>query len=107
MKNKRAATRGLDGEPNQRITRRLWLQGVACTAVGVSAGGFPSNAESLVQAPPLADVIRAMSAMTGGPIEEKWVGPTAVLVGIILDSTKGLRELELGEIEPPADFPVC
>ncbi len=58
----------------------------------------------MAQMPSLSDVIRAMSTVTGGRIEENWVGPTATLVGIILDYSKGLREIDLGELEPPTDF---
>jgi hypothetical protein len=104
MKNKQAGAPGGDEESGQRMTRRLWLQSAACTAVGVSAAAFPSSAEAVAQAPPLSDVIRAMSALTGSRIEESWVGPTASLVGIILDSAKGLRELDLGETEPATDL---
>lgn len=104
MENERAASPEADEEAGQRLSRRLWLQGLACTAVGMSATGFPQSVGAVAQARPLSDVIRAMSAVTGSRIEENWVGPTAALVGIILDSSKGLRELDLGEIEPLNDF---
>lgn len=109
MNDRGASSREVDKEAERRITRRLWLQGMACTAVGVSAAGvstadFSPGVVATAQASPLSDVIRAMSAVTGGRIEENWVGPTATLVGIILDSSKGLREIELGELEPPTDF---
>jgi len=108
MTDRHAASRGVGTEAGQRVTRRLWLQGAACTAVGVSTAGIStanfSPSVGVAQAPPLSDVIRAMSAVTGGRIEENWVGPTATLVGIILDYSQGLREIDLGEIEPPTGF---
>lgn len=104
MKNRLAVSRESGAEGGRHITRRLWLRGVACAAVGASAAGTPSSAGAAAEVPPLSDVVRAMSAVTGGRIEEGWVGPTATLVGIILDYSKGLRELDLGELEPPTDF---
>jgi hypothetical protein len=104
MKNRAEAARNVDEKSSQEITRRLWIQSLACVAAGVSTLGLLSDAEVLGQAPPLTPAIRAMTAVTGAPIEENWVGPTAFLVGIILDSSKGLRELNLGELEPATDF---
>ncbi len=104
MNNRDAAATPADGKPSQQITRRLWLQGMACTAAGVSAASLLPDGEARAQAPPLADVIRSMSAVTGEVIEENWVGPTASLVRIILDYSKGLRALDLGEVEPATDF---
>lgn len=103
-KNRDVASRPVDEDVSQRITRRLWLQGIACTTVGVSLFRFSPKVGAQAQAPPLTDVIRAMSALTGIRIEESWVGGTAALVGIILDSSRGLRELDLGETEPLNDF---
>jgi hypothetical protein len=90
-------------EEGRLLTRRLWLQGAGLAAVGASAPGFSPGVNASPQAPALPDVIRAMTLVTGGRIEENWIGPTASLVGIILDSSKGLRQLDLGEIEPPID----
>ena len=104
MKNSDAAATHADGKASQQITRRLWLQGMACTAAGVSTAGLWSDGEVRAQAPPLPDVIRSTSAVTGEVIEENWVGPTASLVRIILEYSKGLRALDLGEIEPATDF---
>jgi len=93
-----------DEKLNQPITRRLWIQSVAYAAAGASTIGLSSNVEAQGQAPPLAPAIRAMMAVTGDQIEESWIGPTASLVGIILDYSKGLRELNLSEVEPATDF---
>jgi len=92
------------GQSGQPITRRLWLRSVACASAGISTVSLSSSVKTAAQAPPLSDVIRSMAALTGGPVEENWVGPTASLVGIILGYSRGLRELDLGEIEPATDF---
>lgn len=106
MKDRDKGTERLDEKLSQPITRRLWIQGVACAAAGATTVGLSMNEEVLGQgqAPPLASAIRAMTAVTGARIEENWIAPTASLVGIILDYSKGLRELNLGEIEPATDF---
>lgn len=103
MRNRHAGSGDEDGEGVQPITRRLWLQGAVLTAVGASTAGFSPRVNASPQTLALPDVIRAMTLVTGGRIEENWIGPTASLVGIILDSSKGLRELDLGEVEPPID----
>jgi hypothetical protein len=103
-KNSDVASRMVDEDVSQRVTRRLWLQSAACTAVGASLFSFSPKVVAQTQAPPLAYLIRAMTALTGVRIEENWIGSTAGLVGIILDSSKGMRELDLGEIEPLNDF---
>ena len=82
-----------------QFTRRLWLQGVACS-LGLSVVGLSAGGDAAVQDSPTAAAIRAMSTMTGGELAEPWVGPTASLVSIILDYSKGLRQLDLGELEP-------
>jgi hypothetical protein len=82
------------------ISRRLWIHGMALTTVGISTIARPSPLKASQPAVPLTDVVRAMAVVTGQPVAEKWVNPTASLLGVILNSTKSLRELELGEIEP-------
>lgn len=89
-----------DEKSHQGISRRLWLHSVTLTTVGLSINARPLIAKANQQSVPLADVVRAMSAITGQPIAEKWVNPTASLLGIILHSTKGLRDLDLGDLEP-------
>ncbi len=103
MRNRHADSGGGDEEGVQPITRRLWLQGAGLAAVGAPAAGFSPRAPASPQTSALPDVIRSMTLVTGVRIEENWIAPTASLVGIILDSTKGLRELDLGEVEPPID----
>lgn len=103
MRNRHAGS-GHEAEDEGRlITRRLWLQGAGLAAVGASASGLSPGVNASPQTLALPDVIRAMTLVTGGRIEENWIAPTASLVGIILDSSKGLRDLDLGEIEPPID----
>lgn len=103
-KNSDVASRPFDEDVGQHLTRRLWIQGAACTAIGASLFSFSPKVAAQTQAPPLADLIRAMTTLTGLRIKENWVGGTAGLVGIILDSAKGMRELDLNEIEPFNDL---
>ena len=103
MRNRRAGSGCGDEEGGQLITRRVWLQGAGLAAVGAPAAGFSPRVNTSPQTSALPDVIRAMTMVTGVRIEENWIAPTASLVGIILDSTKGLRELDLDEVEPPID----
>ncbi len=93
-----------DEKSGEQMSRRIWIQSVACAAAGVSAIVLSPNVEAQGQAPPLAPAIRAMTAVTGDQIEENWIGPPASLVGIILDYSKGLPELNMAEIEPATDF---
>jgi hypothetical protein len=37
-------------------------------------------------------------------LEDRWVEPTAALVSAILEDSKSLRSLDLGEIEPAITF---
>lgn len=86
-----------------QFTRRLWLQGMACS-VGLSVSGLTPSVAATAQDSSLADVIRAMSAMTGTELAENWVSPTASLVSVILDYSKAMRKLDLGELEPATNF---
>jgi len=45
-----------------------------------------------------------MSAITGTQLNNEWIEPTTTLVDIILEDSKSLRSLELGEIEPATYF---
>jgi len=86
-----------------QLTRRFWLQGMAC-CVGLSVAGPSMSVAATPQDSRMADVIRAMSALTGTDLAENWVGPTASLVAVILDYSKAMRQLDLGELEPPTNF---
>ena len=107
MKDERNGSSVDDEVLSRQITRRLWLRGMGWTAVAISTTALSTNVEVLAQqqiTPPLSNVIRAMSAVTGTEVEENWINSTASLVGIIINSSKGMREIDLGELEPSTDF---
>jgi hypothetical protein len=83
-----------------QVTRRIWLQGLGCS-VGLSALSISASEQSSTQASSMQNAVRSVTTMTGAEIPEPWVAPTALLVGIILDYSKDLRLLDLGELEPP------
>jgi hypothetical protein len=76
------------------------LQGVG-GAAGLSALVVASV---LAQDAQLREAIRQMSLMTDAALPERWVEPTTALVGVILEYSKGLRALDLGELEPATFF---
>jgi len=83
------------------LTRRTWLHIGAAATAGVVL--LPDAA--LAQATPLSDALRAMSpAVTGSPLAANWAEPVTGLVGVILDSSKSLRALDLDDIEPASAF---
>jgi hypothetical protein len=82
-----------------RLSRRGWIHR---SGVGFTTLLFGSPL--LAQEPPLRTTLRSMSAVTGTQLSDEWVEPTATLVNIILEDSKPLRSLELGEIEPATYF---
>lgn len=80
------------------LTRRLWLQGTA------GAAGMLVFSPLLAQQPELLEAVRKMSVMTGAELPERWAAPTASLVGVILQYSESLREIDLGELEPATFF---
>ncbi len=82
------------------MTRRAWLSSSATMGLGAAllASSLPA------QEPRLQGTLRSMSAMTGTELPEAWVQPTTALLGVILDDSKALRALDLGEIEPATIF---
>lgn len=82
------------------LSRRTWLQMTAGGA-GLLAGGIlPLHAQD----PRLREAIRQMTTMTGSELPEQWAEPTTGLVGVILEYSKTLRALDLGEREPATFF---
>jgi hypothetical protein len=80
-------------------SRRAWVRG--------SVAGFPallSMPQLLAQDARVGDVLQAMSSMTGSKLDERWVEPAAALISAILEDSKPLRSLDLGEIEPALAF---
>ena len=52
----------------------------------------------------MGDLLQSMSSLTGTKLEDRWIEPTATLVSVILEDSKSLRSLDLGEIEPAITF---
>jgi hypothetical protein len=52
----------------------------------------------------LLEAVRKMSVMTGAELPERWAAPTTSLVGVILQYSGSLREIDLGEMEPATFF---
>lgn len=80
------------------IPRRLWLQGTA------GAAGMLVFSPLLAQRPELLEAVRKMSVMTGAELPERWAAPTTSLVGVILQYSASLREIDLGDLEPATFF---
>jgi hypothetical protein len=58
----------------------------------------------LAQQPELLEAVRKMAVMTGAELPERWATPTTSLVGVILQYSESLREIDLGELEPATFF---
>ncbi len=81
------------------LSRRGWIHR---SAVGFTTLLFGAPLLALEQA--LRTTLRSMSAVTGTQLSNEWIEPTTTLVDIILEDSKPLRSLELGEIEPATYF---
>lgn len=81
------------------LNRRVWLRGAGVGIATVLAG--PAL---LAQEAKVGEVLRSMSSLTGTKLEDRWVESTATLVSVILDDSRSLRSLDLGEIEPAITF---
>jgi hypothetical protein len=103
MKSDNASYCEQDPDPQFQVTRRTWLQGLGCS-VGISALALSASGQSNTQDAAIQNAVRSLTTMTGAEIPEPWVGPTALLVGIILDYSKDLRQLDLGDLELPAIY---
>ena len=88
-------------QETNRFSRRKWLQSSAATGLSLLA-----PAPLAAQDPSLQGAVRRMSAMTGANLPESREAPVAILVGIILDYSKPLRLIDLGELEPATQFRV-
>lgn len=88
-------------EEANRFSRRMWLQSSA------AAGLFLLPLTPLAaQDPGLQGAVRRMSSMTGTDLPGSREAPVTTLVGIILDYSKPLRLIDLGELEPATQFSV-
>lgn len=77
------------------LTRRTLLLSSAATGISLlTLSDLAAQDESFREA------LRRMSLMTGAQLPESREATVALLVSIILDYSKSLRALDLGEIEP-------
>ena len=81
------------------LSRRAWIR-----RGGISLAVLFSQARLLAQDARIGDVLRSMSGLIGLKLDDRWIEPTATLVSIILEDSKSLRSLDLGEIEPAVTF---
>jgi len=81
------------------LTRRTWLQSSA--AAGIS---LLTLSDLAAQDEGFREALRRMSLMTGAPLPASREATVALLVSIILDYSKSLRALDLGEVEPAPRF---
>jgi hypothetical protein len=84
------------------LSRRAWIGG---SSAGLAA--LLTAPRLLAQDPGVGAVLQLMSRLTGTKLEDRWVEPTATLVSVILEDSKSLRSLGLGEIEPATAFSVA
>jgi len=80
-------------------SRRAWIRGS-----GAGLAVLLAKPQLLAQDAKIGDVLQSMSSLTGTKLENRWVEPTAMLVNVILEDSKSLRSLDLGEIEPAITF---
>ena len=81
------------------FSRRAWIRG---------GGGFAvilAQPRLVAQDTKVGDVLESMSSLTGTRLEDRWIEPTAALVSAILEDSKSLRSLDLGESSRPLPFP--
>jgi hypothetical protein len=82
------------------VTRRALLRAGATAGVGAVL----ISPSSTAQESSIAHALQSMSPLTGTELPMKWAEPTTVLVSVILDDSKSLRQLDLGEVEPATFF---
>jgi hypothetical protein len=85
------------------LTRRKYL-GYGLVASGwLALGGSASSAQT-ASGSPLPVVTRSMLSITGAEISPERLQNATALFGVILDISKELRTIDLGEIEPAVAF---
>lgn len=88
-----------DDTRNQNaLTRRDWL---AITAVSTVGACVPSLSAQEVS---LENTLKSMEPLTGAVLSRDSLASASSLVSVIVESSKGLRSLDLGEIEPATEF---
>jgi hypothetical protein len=81
------------------LSRRDWLATAVIGAVGIGL-----SADAVAQSAGVESSLKSMASITGRSLTEPWTAPTAALVGVIVESSKGLRQLDLHDIEPATIF---
>lgn len=81
------------------LTRRTWLQSSAAAGISLLA-----LSDLAAQDEGFREALHRMSVMTGAPLPESREATVAALVGVILEYSKSLRALDLGELEPATRF---
>jgi len=82
------------------ISRRDWIATATFAAVGATVYAPVAAAQQTSW----VATLKSMEPMTGSMLPDKWAAPVADLVGIILESSKGLRSLDLRGTEPATIF---
>jgi hypothetical protein len=88
-----------ENSPMAIFSRRAWIRGG-----GAGIAVLLAKPRLLAQDTKVGDALQSMSSLTGTKLEHRWVEPTATLVSAILEDSKSLRSLNLGEIEPALAF---
>ncbi len=81
----------------QPVTRREMVMTLLASSALAATPTF-------AQGQAFASAIRAMSPITGADLPAARVEPTSGLVGIIVEISKPLREIDLGEMEPATSY---
>lgn len=82
------------------LTRRDWIATATLTAAGFAVCVAPAMAQESA----LESTLKNMKSITGLPLSENSAASVTALVGVILESSKGLRDLDLDGIEPATGF---
>jgi len=89
----------MEGKSRESMSRRTWVaRGGAGLAALLAVTKLPAQETGLERD------LQTISNLTGSKLEEQWARPTAALVSVILDDSRSLRSLDLGEIEPATAF---
>jgi hypothetical protein len=80
-------------------SRRAWIRGG-----GIGLAALLAKPHLLAQDAVAGEVLQSMSTLTGTKLDSRWAEPTANLVAVILEDSKSLRSLDLGEVEPATTF---
>lgn len=85
------------------LTRRKWL-GYGLVVSGWLALGNSASSAQTASDSPLPGVTRSMLAITGAEMSQERLQNATALFGVILDISKELRAIDLGDIEPAVVF---